>query len=215
MKKLFLFAILTVAVLAFAVPGYSVQEAADKLPKMITGERDFRGPVDMSDSIGPLKIPVPYTIPLAGVCVSGAPIGADGTTAPGLATTDNIPAIVWADDEVTPIEYTFRLPAGMEGSRLKFRGFASTDDATTPPTIDWDLYVNHDGTVFDAAAFGADPVTLTNISTTANETFVLEPDATAQAGILEGGWVTLRLWNTTTGGGTLELKGLEFYFDKD
>jgi hypothetical protein len=185
------------------------------MDKTITGRRDFRWDVDWSDSQGTIKAPVPYNIPLSAFTIEGTMMDVDGTSAPGIATTDNVPAIVWADDETSAIEYTFRIPPGMEGSRLKFRGFASTDVATTPPTIDWDLFVNFDGTAFDAAAYGADPVTLTNISTTANETFILEPDATAQAGLLEGGWVTIRLWNTTTGSGTLELKGLEYYFDKD
>jgi len=215
MKKFCLFAVIAMVMLSLTVPAMAVQEAADKLPKVITGKRDFRGEVSWKDSNKTIEAPVPYAVPLVGVCVEGAPIGADGTTAPGLATTDGIPAIVWADDEVTPIEYTFRIPPGMEGERLGFRGFASTDDATTAPEIDWALYVNFDNTAFDAAAYAGDAVTLSGISTTKNEMFVLEPTATMAAGILSEGWATLTLWPTTTGGGTVELKGLELYFDKD
>ena len=215
MKKFCIFTMIAIVSMALAAPAFAEMDAADRLPKTITGKRDFRGDFSWKDSKGKIEAPVPYNIPLAGVCVSGAPIGADGTTAPGLATTDSLPAIVWADDEVTPIEYTFRIPPGMEGSRIKFRGFASTDDATTPPEIDWTLDVNFDGTAFDATPYAGDAVTLSGISTTKNETFILEPTATMAAGITAGGWATLKLWPTTTGGGTVELKGLEYYFDKD
>jgi hypothetical protein len=215
MKKFCLFALIAMMTMALVAPAYAEMGAEDKLNRTITGKRDFRGDFSWKDSKRTVEAPVPYTIPLAAVCVSGAPIGADGTTAPGLATTDGIPAIVWADDEVTPIEYTFRIPAGMEGERLGFRGFASTDDATTPPEIDWALYVNFDGTAFDAAAYAGDAVTLSGISATLNETFELEPTSTIAAGVTAGGWATITLWPTTTGGGTVELKGLEYYFDKD
>jgi len=215
MKKFCIFTLIAIVSMALAAPAFAEMDAADRLPKTITGKRDFRGEVTWKDSKGTVEAPVPYTIPLAGVCVSGAPIAADGTSAPGLATTDGIPAIVWADDEVTPIEFTFRIPPGMEGERLGFRGFASTDDATTPPEIDWALYVNFDNTAFDAAAYAGDAVTLSGISTTKNEMFTLEPTTTMAAGILSSGWATLTLWPTTTGGGTVELKGLEYYWDKD
>lgn len=151
------------------------------------------------------------SFPLAAFVTNGAPIAADGTTNPGIATTDNVPAIVWADDEVTPVQITFRVPAEYS-SGMAFRLLISTSDDTTKPEVDWQIWANTDAVVFDAAATAQTAVQAAANSSATNEEVTLTPDATGAAQIVAGAWITLDLWNTTTGSGTLELKGVEAYY---
>lgn len=149
------------------------------------------------------------SIPLAGVTTNGAPIGADGTTAPGMATTDGIPAIVWADDEVTPIEFSFRIAPGMEGSGWAIRLLATTSDVATPPEVDWQLFFQSDDSDVDSTADGQTAVSYAGEYS--NEEVTLTPDATAQTASTAGTTVTVNIWPTTTGSGTYELKNIEIY----
>ncbi len=178
----------------------------------VFGDWRFFNGVDLSLSKGELKVPVPYAIPLGAFSTNGTPIAADGTTAPGIALHDSVPAIVWATTEVTPIEATFRLPAGMEGDNLRFKVLVSTSDATTPNEVDWSLYINKDGVAF-GSELAQTAVACTDISTTLAQEYTLTPNSTAAAALVSGAWVTLKLWNTSTGGGNLELKGVDYYFD--
>lgn len=156
----------------------------------------------------------PVNIPLTSFVTAGQPIAADGTTNPGIATTDSIPAIVWATNEVTPIEVTFRVPASYSSGGLSFRLLCSTSSMTTPPEVDWSFYMNVDDTAFDAAVTAQDAVALVlATAATQNEVVLLTLDSTGEAALTAGGWATTRFWNTTTGNGTLEIKAIERYFD--
>lgn len=167
--------------------------------------------VDGLSVAGPYSGEQRISIPLAGVTTNGAPIGADGTTAPGMATTDGIPAVVWADNEVTPVEFSFRLHPGMESDGWAIRLLGSSSSATTPPEIDWQLFFQNDDVGFDSTATAQTAVSFSGTYTLSNEEISLTPDATAQAASIAGTTVTVNIWPTTTGSGTFELKNIEIY----
>jgi len=134
-------------------------------------------------------------------------IGADGTTAPGIAEIDGIPAIVFADDEVTPVQWTFRLPDDYS-TALSFRVLASESSDTTNSEIDFAIWSNSDAAVFDAAKVDQTAVALADSAAT-NEVVTLTVDSTGLAQCTAGYWITLELFNTTTGDGSLEIKGVQ------
>ncbi len=149
-------------------------------------------------------------LPLVAAFIDGTGIiGNDGTTAPGIAETDNIPAIVWASNEVTPVQWTFRLPSTYS-TGLGFRVLCSESSDTTNSTIGWQIWVNKDGIAFDAAAVAHTAVALANSAST-NEVVALVVNATGLTQATAGAWVTLDIWNTTTGNGSLEVKGVQEY----
>lgn len=134
------------------------------------------------------------------------------STTPGLEIDDNMLAVVWADAETSPIQVTFRVPADYLSSG-RFKVLATESDSTTPNQIDFDVYVNVDGTASDSSATGQTPVALAGTTATPDEV-TLTP-ATDFASLAAGRWVTLRLWrdNVADGTGDLELKGLVFEYD--
>jgi len=142
--------------------------------------------------------------------VVGAPIAADSSTTLGIAVNDNVPSIVWLNDEVTPASISFLLPSNFRDN-LSFRVLASESSDTTRSSIDWQVWRNRDGAIFGASAYAQAAVTVAACAAT-NEVVTLTPDATAEAALQAGDWVTLDIWNTTVGNGQLEVKGVAVYF---
>lgn len=156
-----------------------------------------------------------FELPLVAAFIDGTGVmGNDGTTAPGMAETDNIPAIVYASSaEQTKVQWTFRVPADYS-SGLGFRILMSSSVATSAgQSIDWQLWVNDDDTTFDAAAVAQDAVSPTSSTLDAsNEVITLSIDATGEAALSAGSFITVDIWNAGTSSATTEIKGIQAYY---
>ena len=162
------------------------------------------------------------TFPLTGAYVDGmGPISgltAVYPTSPSITAVDSIPKINWASGGVSPIAFSFVVPQDHTSS-LAFRLLASSNTDTTPASwlIDWEVYVNHVDTAFDAAAFDQAAVTgSSSTPSTKNSEFIFTPDATAAADIASGDTVTVRFWPADTRlpggpspGGTTEVSSVQ------
>jgi len=133
------------------------------------------------------------------------------SSAPGLEADDNVMNVVWADAETTPIQVSFRVPADY-ASGGAFAVFATESNSTTPNQVDFDVYVNADGTAADASATDQTPVALAGTTSTPDE--VTLSVATDFSSLTAGNWVTLRIWrdDVADGSGDLEVKGVAFYY---
>jgi hypothetical protein len=219
MKKLFVIVALAMFVLSVPAFGAGLLEVNDQHMKGswtfwrdITVKRNttLEGNLTVSGTLA-VSTNRSFRLPLAASFITGGgPVAADGTTAPGMAATDSVPALVWATGENSPVEWTFRVPADFS-SGLGFRVLASSSAVDTPPEIDWSLTVNEDDTAF-ASALAQTAVSMGASCNVSNEEVTLTPDATAVSAIGAGDWVTLKIWNTDTGNGTLEVKGVEGLF---
>lgn len=160
-------------------------------------------------------------LPLMGFAVetggNGSTVGSataplTSSTTPGMELDDAMLSIVWADNETSPIQVTFRVPADYL-STGRFKLFCTESGTSTPNQVDFDVYVNTDGTASDSSATGQTPVALAGTSSTPDE-ITLTP-ATDFDSLAAGSWVTLRLWrdNVATGTNDLELKGVVFEYD--
>ena len=136
----------------------------------------------------------------------------EGST-PDMSTSDGIPSLVWADSsETTAVGWTFRLPTDFVSSLVVYALISSNADNATPANIklDWAVWMNKDGTVFDAAAVPQAAVGSTEVVlSTKNDVLTLTSDATAEALYAAGDWITLEFFNASTVDDDLELKGLE------
>jgi hypothetical protein len=160
-----------------------------------------------------------YQLPLTGFAIEtgggGKTVGTataplTASTAPGLELDDKLNNVVWADGETSPIQTTFRVP-GDYSSGGGFKLLATTSGATTDNMVDFDVYINSDGTAADTSADNQTPVL---ISATPDEVSLI-PSATDFSTLAAGHWVTLRLWredSTSLGTGDLEVKGVTFYY---
>lgn len=146
---------------------------------------------------------------LSAYCTDAAKmLGADQTeTTPGVATRDNMPAVIWADNETSKAQWTFRLPSDYS-TALSFRLLSSASSITTPSTVGWQIWVNKDGQAFATTAVSQTAVAMVG-GDTSNEEVTLTVDATGLAAISSGNWISIDLWNTTTGNGSLEIKGIQ------
>lgn len=155
------------------------------------------------------------SLPLAAAFIDGTGvIGNDGTTAPGIAEHDNVPAIVYASSgETTAIQYTFRLPDDYSNG-LVFKMLISAGEASgANHSIDWSLWENVDGTVFDAAAMAQTAVTSDETAlNTKNDVLTFTANATALAAYAAGDWVTVDFFNAGTSDTTTEIKGIDVYY---
>jgi len=151
-----------------------------------------------------------FTLPLFGF-VSNDGVVLTSSTAPGLEIDDLVPNIVWADGETTPVQITFRVPSDYSSGGA-FRLLCTESDSTTPNQVDFDVYVNKDGTAADASASNQTPVALAG--TTSTPDVVTLTPATDFTSLAAGDWVTIRIWrdNTANGTGDLEVKGVEFFY---
>ena len=143
-----------------------------------------------------------------------APIGVDGTTAPGIAAADSVPAIIWATSaEMASIGWSFQIPADYS-TGLAFRLLVSSSSDTSYGSLglNWGLYVNKPNAIFDAASFGQTIVLNVNPNiSTSNAYWTFTANATALAGIAAGDTVTA--WfgggDGRTTGATTEVKSVE------
>lgn len=154
-------------------------------------------------------------LPLAAAFLDGTGvIGNDGTTAPGLAETDNIPAIVYASSgESTKLQWTFRLPNDyVSGLTLKVLASSSVADGTEQ-AVDWQIWVNGDDVTFDAGAIAQTGAAFSNATLDASDEEVsMALDDTGEAALTAGATVTIDLWNAGTSDGTLEIKGVQLLY---
>lgn len=158
-----------------------------------------------------------FNLPLAAAFLDGTGVmGNDGTTAPGMAETDNVPAIVYASSaEQVKCQWSFRVPSDYS-SGLGFRILMSSSNSTIPASqsIDWQLWVNDDGVAFDAAAIDQDAVSPTSTTFSAsNEVVTLTIDATGESAISPGSFLTVDIWNAGTSDYTTEIKGIQAYYN--
>jgi len=132
-------------------------------------------------------------------------------TVPGLAIHNSYLSLDWADGEVTPATITFRIPSDYSSGGL-FKVLATESAASTDNEIDFDVYINKNGTAYDSAATGQTPVVIAAVTTTPAEV-TLTP-ATDFAALAAGDWVTLRIWrdNTATGTSDMQVRGVAFYY---
>ena len=148
--------------------------------------------------------------PMAGWALDGGD-DLDEGTAPDVGDDDNIPSITWDNStETTAIQQTFRLPSTYV-SGLTLYCLVSSDTASGATTgIDWSLWVNSTNLVFDAAAIAQTGATCTSGSLdVSHEVLTLTIDATGEAALSAGCWVTINLFNATTHAtANLELKGV-------
>ena len=140
-------------------------------------------------------------------------MGNDGTTAPGIAETDNVPAIVYADSsEQVKCQWTFRVPSDYS-SGLGFRVLMSSSGGNAASqSIDWAIWVNDDGVGFDAAAIAQTAVSPTTVTTTTNEVVTLTINAGGETALSAGSFVTVDIWNAGTSASTTEIKGIQAYY---
>lgn len=153
-------------------------------------------------------------LPLSEAYIVGTGImGNDGTTAPGFASVDGIPKLVYLNStENASLQWTFRLPSNYS-SGLSFRVWASTSDATSAPKIRWLTVINSDEVAFAVTSYEQSAVQLGANSAVSNEEVALTLDATTQAELAAGRLVTLEIANEAYGlDGTLEIANIHAYF---
>ncbi len=141
-------------------------------------------------------------------------IDIDIDSSPGYETDNAIPSIVWADGETSKIMVTFRVPPGYSSSGA-FRAFCDQSAYTsTHCQVDFEVYVNSDGSSFDSSATDQTAVALTKDNGTP-ELVTLTP-ATDFSSLSAGDVVTIKLWRNDTypsdSTGDLELYYVEFYY---
>ena len=136
------------------------------------------------------------------------------TTSPGLEVDNKATSLVWADGEVTPAQVTFKVPSDYKSGGA-FRVFCDESLSTTPNQVDFNVYVNKDGTVFDTAATDQTPVALAGTAGTPD--LVTLSVATDFSAIAAGDVVTFNVWrdDTADGTGDLELYYAEFYYQSE
>lgn len=157
----------------------------------------------------------PIYLPLSAAYIDGtSPIGADGTTAPGIAETDSIPAIVYASSaETTKIQWSFQLPDDYV-SGLGFDLLVSSGGASgTQQSIDWQIWVNRTSLTFDAAALAGAAVAGTIGTLNAScEVFTFTANATMEAAITGGDIITVDFFNAGSSSSTTEIKNVQGYY---
>ena len=152
-----------------------------------------------------------FNIPLTSFFIDGTGIiGNDGTTAPGIGETDDVPAIVYASSaESAKIQHTFELPVNYADG-LAFRVMMSSSATDASQAIDWQVWVNDDAVAFDAAAIDQTAVAPASADyDTINEVIVLTLDATGEAALSAGSVVTVDIWNGGTSDNTTEIKSVQ------
>ena len=82
---------------------------------------------------------------------------ASASTTPGLESDNSRTALVWADGETTKAQVCFPVPANYL-SGMGFRGFFDESADTTRSQVDFEVYVNGDGEVWDSTASNQTPV---------------------------------------------------------
>lgn len=161
------------------------------------------------------NMPLDIYLPMAGWAVDGGD-DIDDTETPDLTDGNNIPLIDWESGETTAIQQTFRLPGASwtQATSLVFYVIISSDtDLDAAAGVDWRIWVNRTGVVFDAVAIEQTVVTASSAGDldTTNEVLTLTCNATCLDAIQAGDFITLDLF-AAVAGGTVELKGAHGIF---
>ena len=142
----------------------------------------------------------------------------DEASTPTLGETDNVPSIIWDDSSETTIaQWTFRLPPDFvaSGACGVYALISSSEADGTDVSVDYSWFVNNDDVTFDATAIPETAVAGTSTTLDAsNEVIDLAAGTAALAAFTSGTWVTFEVFNAgvVESGETLEIKGLEFYY---
>lgn len=141
----------------------------------------------------------------------GTPAPLTTSTAPGLEEDNDVTSVVWADGETTPVRVEFRVPADYKSGGA-FRAFCDESDSTTPNEVDFQVFVNSDGSAWDSSPTDQTPVALAGTAGTPD--MVTLSVATDFSALSAGDVATLELWrdDTADGTGDLELYYLEFFY---
>jgi hypothetical protein len=190
MKKLFI----TIFLLFFAVSAYATT---------IKDDMKYTGDVSFTD-----HTPAEYAVPLGSLFVDGAgPILS--STAPNLATTDNVGAVVYDNSgEVAEIQFTHATSKTFAG--LKVKVIATSSGLTgTEQAVDWSIFVyDADAVLGTVIAQTGVSFTGTTMDTVSNEV-VLTLNAAGIAAITGGTSVIhVAVWNNSSNNATLEIKGI-------
>lgn len=158
------------------------------------------------------SISVPATrripIPLGSVMVDGTGPITD-STAPNLATTDNVAAITYDNSgETAEIQFTWVPDANFTAMSVNM--ICTSSNATgTDNAVDWSIFVHgNDVDIPSAIAQTGASLTSTTLDTS-EELVTLTLDATGIAAVTAGtSPVTIAVWNASTDDYTLEIKAL-------
>jgi len=151
-------------------------------------------------------------LPMAGWAIDGGDDIDDGST-PDIGDDDNIPSITWDNSgEVVAIQATFRLPATYVSGLTIYALISSDTDASGDNSqgLDWRIWTNRTSTTFDAAAIAqTGAFNSTGIPLDAShEVLTLTLDATGEAAVAAGDFITVDLFNATVhASANTELKG--------
>jgi hypothetical protein len=223
MKK---FILLFVAVLAvtFAVPVHSGETMLDSLRVVPTIDDTYGLRQDYPDGTAvwsitragvvsgsfTRSIPLPL-MSFAARTSSSALTPLSASSSPVMAIVSEVPYAQWADGETPPIVATFRIPDNYK-SGGSFKLMAT--QTATGCQVDFDVYVNRDGTAIDAAATNQTPVLVSATYTTATPALVTLTPATDFSSLVAGDWITLRLWrdDVATETGSLRVHDVSFVY---
>jgi len=136
------------------------------------------------------------------------------STTPGYEVDDRVPNINWADGETSPVFQTFEVP-GDYGGNGRFVAMCTASAVSYGATkLDFDVFINSEGTAADLAATNQTPVALTAGATSSPSKLVLLP--VTDFDTLQGGeQVTARFWRDGVPLSTadLEMKSVAFLYD--
>lgn len=140
----------------------------------------------------------------------------DAGEAPTLVSQNSLAAIEWVDGETDKAQITFRVPYDYS-SGGSFRVWADEDGGGAGTYqhsgIDFEVYVNADGTAFDTTATNQTPVALSGDPGSPEEKDLTV--TTDFASLAAGDLVTLNIWrddSTHIGDDTLEVYYVEFIY---
>lgn len=210
MKKLFIalrLAALTMCLLALTA--IAMADPYEARPHEWRDKHTFRKPVTFAGGVTGVTREIFF--PMAGWAIDGGD-DIDEATAPDIGDDDNIPSVTWDNSgETGAIQQTFRLPTHYSSGLTLYCLVSSDTDLGTTGGLDWQIWVNTDGGGFDAAAIAQTGASTGSGSSmdTSNEVLTLTLDATGEAALSAGAWITIDLFNATThASGNLELKGV-------
>lgn len=133
------------------------------------------------------------------------------STTPGFECDNKAASIVWADGETTPVSVSFKVPDDYSSGGA-FKLFCDESTSTTHNKVDFSVYVNREGTVFDSTTSNQTPVELAGVAGTPD--MVTLTVGTDFASLAAGDVVTANFWRDDNGTSTgdLEMYYAEFYY---
>jgi len=210
MKK---FKVLSILIAVVMLAGVAFAETPSTLKRNVWNAKQiFKHGIETNNNTRSIPLQLHAAVTDTGGTI--APIGVDGTTAPGIAAADSVPAIIWATSaEKASIGWSFMLPADYS-TGLSFRMLVSSSSNTSYANLglNWGIFVNNPNTIFDAASYGQTIVMNANPNpSTSNSYWTFTANTTALADMAAGDTVTV--WfgggDGRTTGATTEVKSVE------